>query len=113
MRDSRIIGTWASDGPRTATEIAARRDIQASRKRKLQRLFGKLELRYTRSHCYAKLNGETTVSRYRVVASDASSVAIVTRRPFSEHQILHLHFEGNRYWICLGTIREFFKRKAR
>jgi hypothetical protein len=45
--DSRLIGTWKSDAKRTAREIAARRDIQASKKGKLRSLFGKLELRYT------------------------------------------------------------------
>lgn len=55
MKDSRLIGTWRSDGRKTAKEIAARRDLPANKTIKLRRLFGKLELRYTATHCYAVL----------------------------------------------------------
>ena len=77
MYDSRLVGTWKSDARRTAGEIAARRDIAASRKVRLRRLFGKLVVRYTKTRCYATLNGRTEVCRYSVVAKDQSSVAVV------------------------------------
>jgi len=60
---------------KTFREIAARRDHPASKKSKLRRLFGKLELRYTRTHCHVRLGNSVTVTRYTIVAKDASSVA--------------------------------------
>jgi hypothetical protein len=112
MYDPRLIGTWRSDARKTAREIAARRDISAWKKSKLRRLFGKLELRYTRTRCHARLGDFITVTRYIVVAKDSSSVAIVSFSPTSGKQIFHIHFEREQYWICLGSgrIREFFKR---
>jgi hypothetical protein len=112
MYEPRLIGTWRSDARKTSREIAARRDIPASKKSKLRRLFGKLELRYTRTHCHARLENFGTVTRYTVVAKDSSSVAIVSDDPIAGKQIFHIHFDTDYYWICLGSgrMREFFKR---
>jgi hypothetical protein len=113
MQDFRLFGVWHSDAKKTTVEIVSRRDIPVSRKRKLQSLFGKLELRFTRTHCYATLGSVVRISRYIVVAKDSDSVAIVSRNPISGRQIFHIHFEDDHFWICLGRIREFFKRKKR
>src|ERR1700728_3823850 len=112
MHDPRLIGTWRSDAHKTSLEIAARRDITAAKKKKSLRFFGKLELRYTPTHCYWSLNGQTSVIRYRVVAKDSWSVALLWSNPIVGEQIVHIHFEDNRYWILLGPgrMREFFKR---
>ena len=72
MYDLRLRGVWRSDATRTGREIAARCDIPAGNRKALRRLFGKLELRYTRTRCYATLNGHTEISTYRVVAKDSS-----------------------------------------
>ena len=109
MYDSRLIGTWKSDSRRTVQEILARRDIRGS-KSKLISVFGKLELRYTRTHCYTKLGEYRTANRYKVVAKDSDSVATFRKDPIFGKQISHIHFEGDHYWICLGKIREYFKR---
>ena len=107
MNDSRLLGTWRSDGRKTHREIAARRDIPASRRVQLRQLFGKLVLRYTKSRCYATLGGETDVYRYTVVAKDQSSVAVVYADSVDGTEtVSHIHFEGRYYWICLGSIRE-------
>ena len=112
MYDPRLIGTWRSDARRTSHEIAARRDIPAAKKSKLRRLFGKLELRYTRTHCRSQLGTFVRLSPYTVVAKDAFSVALVSVSPVSGKQICHIHFERDYYWVCLdsGRMREFFKR---
>ena len=75
------------------------------------RLFGKLELRYTRTRCHAQLGDFVSVRRYKVIAKDASSVAIVSLNRVPGPKIFHIHFEGDHYWICVGRIREYFKRK--
>src|SRR5215469_13541805 len=115
MTDSRLIGTWRSDGRKTAKEFAARRDISASKKAKLRRFFGKLELRYTQSRCYSRLGDHVSVNRYVVVAKDAWSAALVVFNPVVGKQIVHIHFEGDHYWITFGSgrTREFFKRVSR
>lgn len=112
MYDPRLIGSWRSDSRKTCRDIAARRNVRASKK--LLGLFGKMELRYTRTHCRLKLGAYTTVSPYKVVARDPSSVAIVSQNPVAGKQIHHIHFEGQHYWIYLGSsgLREFFKRIA-
>ena len=112
MRDSRLLGTWRSDARKTALEIAVRRDISAAQKKELRKLFGKLELRYTPTLCYSFLNGTVSVNRYVVVAKDTSSVVLVVLNPTVGRYIVHIHFEGPRYWIILGSgrMREFFKR---
>ena len=115
MYDSRLIGTWRSDAHKTSLEIAARRDITTAKKEKLQRFFGKLELRYTPTRCYSHLNGQVSVNRYIVVAKDSSSVALLVSDPIMGDHIVHIHFERSHYWIILGSgrMREFFKRVAR
>jgi hypothetical protein len=107
LYDKRLLGTWKSDRKRTAAEIAARRDMPADKKAALSALFGRLELRYTRAHCYSTLDGTTERTRYSVVARDAESVAIV-----NDDTIYHVHFEEDSYWITLGSsnVREFFRR---
>jgi|SRR5260221_10874139 len=115
MQDSRIWGTWRSDARRTAREIAARKDIPASRKRKLVSLFGKLELRYTRTRCYATLNGLTEILRYKVVAKNSASVAIVSDGPLGGRAVIsHIHFDDPYFWVNIGNgrLREFFKRQG-
>jgi hypothetical protein len=116
MLDSRLIGVWRSDGRRTGRELAARSDIPPRNKKRLRELFGKLELRYTRTRCYATLDGHTENSAYKVVAKDASSVAIVSYDRWLDADVIsHIHFEGSHIWIAVGAglFREFFKRVGR
>ena len=112
LTDRRLLGTWRSDGRRTGAEIAARRDIKSSNKKRLRSLFGKLRLRYTKTRCYATLNGETQISRYIVAAKDEDSVAVVLADPEVGTVISHIHFEGQSFWISLGPIREYFRKIA-
>ncbi len=50
MYDDRLVGTWKSDKRKTLQDIAARRDVSAASRKVLKRIFGKLVLRYTRTH---------------------------------------------------------------
>jgi hypothetical protein len=101
-----------SDAQKTLRDIEARRDIPSPKKKKLRSLFGKLELRYTRTRLHARAGTFVSISRFTVVAKDSSSTAIVIESPLTGLQISHIHFEGDYYWIHLGSgkIREFFKR---
>jgi hypothetical protein len=118
MQDSRLWGIWRSDARRTAREIAARKDIGASSR--LKKLFGRLELKYTRTRCYATFDGHMEVLRYKVVAKDSNSVVIVSEPPADsplggDPVLTHIHFEGPHYWINLpaGPLREFFRRRTK
>lgn len=112
MKDPRLIGTWRSDGRKTAKEIAARRDIPANKKAKLRRFFGKLELHYTETHCYARLGDYVSVNRYTVVVKDEWSAALIVFNPIAGKHVVQIHFEADHYWITLGSgrMREFFNR---
>jgi hypothetical protein len=112
MYEPRLLGSWRSDAKRTARELAARRDIPAKSKKVLRKLFGRLELRYTRTKCYATLDGNTEALTYTVVARDSDSVAIVTNDPLTGQVVSHIHFTGSHLWVPVGSgmFREFFKR---
>ena len=113
MYDARLLGCWRSDARRTGRDLAARADIPAQQKARLRRLFGKLELRYTRNRCHSTLSGHTESFPYSVVAKDYSSVAIVSHDALLEQPVIsHLHFDGSHMWVAVGTglFREFFKR---
>ena len=113
VHDARLLGTWQSDRWRTGREIAARGDITAARKARLRRLFGRLVVRYTKTRCYATLDGETNVRRYIVIAKDRSSaVVILSDSVTGEPTISHIHFQEQYYWISLGPIREYFRKIA-
>jgi len=113
MHDRRLLGTWRSDRNRTGREIAARRDISRSQGRRLRQLFGALELRFTRTRCYTSFKGEVKANAYRVVAKDSASVIVAYLDPESGEETLYqLHFEGRHYWMCLGAIREYFRKTA-
>jgi hypothetical protein len=75
-------------------------------------LFGELELRYTRRFCYFRFEDHESVSAYQVVAKDEYSAAMVTFNSLERKQIVHIHFEGNYFWVYLGSsgLREFFMR---
>ena len=109
MLDTRILGRWRSDAARTRRELHARMDIRAESKRHLSKLFGKLELRFTKTRCYSTLHGHTESALYTVAAKDDSSLAIV-----SGGRITHIHFEGTRFWIVVGVgkFREYFRRRS-
>jgi len=113
MRDDRLLGVWRSDARRTLRDLRARRDISLKTQRAIGGIFGKLELRFTRTRCYSSIDGSTSSTPYVVVAMDSSSVATVSRDLLlGEDTISHMHFEGSRFWIHVGRglFREFFKR---
>ena len=112
VRDRRLLGTWKSDGPRTARDIEARSDLDPRHKQTLIGMFGQLELRYTPTRCYASLGETVTVSRYTVVGRNSDEVLVVSHDETGTRGdgLQHIHFEGDRYWISLGPFREFFRR---
>jgi hypothetical protein len=113
VKDLRLYGMWRSDARRTRKEIDAWKGVPPQRMKKLKSLFGKLQLRFTRTRCYSTLNGSTEACRYQVVARDDTSVAILLEDAIGKKPtISHVHFEGNYFWISTGNgrLREFFRK---
>lgn len=110
MIDKRLIGTWKSDARWTLKELRQRKNF--SELKCLPKVFGKLEIRYTRKKYYTSLLGENSGRyEYEVVAKDATSVVIRLKNTmFEEDKLQQINFDGPRYWVCLGGIHEWFKR---
>lgn len=74
--------------------------------------FGKLSVRYTAARVFTVFEGDATQCPYRVVASDADSIAIVCRTE-GRNEIRHIRFiSEDLYWVSVGRNREFFARVA-
>ena len=111
MRDRRLIGRWRSDRRRTTEDVNARRDLSATQRRKLAAVFGELTLRYTARLVHAEYRGDRHSHPYRVLAKDSHSVVITSPPEFpGEDEFQHIHFESSHYWVCLGAVREFFRK---
>lgn len=113
MIDKRLLGTWKSDTRRTMREIRNLRDVTPAEANGLRKFFGKLSVRYTRGKVYQQLSGATSVSAYRVAAKNGDGVVIVIDSALGVSaldSIVHVHFDGRYYWVCLGKYREYFKR---
>src|SRR5438552_1276938 len=106
MVDKRLIGTWRSDRAKTLKEIRLGRDISKSKLSFYNKILGKLTHRFTRTRFIMNGIGEEESRIYRVVAIDLGSVAItVNGKGKHRPHIVHIHFEGERYWIPIGSGR--------
>ena len=113
MYDRRLMGTWKSDARRTLREIRTRGDISDDRKRRFKGVFGKLELRYTRTRIHSSFGTDLQTVPYRVLGKDADSVCIEFRSAEDgETHLQHLHFVGDHYWVGMGSFREWFRKVA-
>ncbi len=114
MIDTRLLGTWESDWRKTAQEARDRCGIPAAKRKKFKLLFGKLRVRFTRTRVYSELEGQKSVTPYRVVAQDARSVAILAPGLLDpdEQEVYHIHFEGKYYWVwpAPADFPEYFRR---
>jgi hypothetical protein len=110
MVDPRLLGSWQSDARRTMREVRCRRDIPEKHWKTWRKVFGKLRIRYTPTRGFTDFEGFLTKMRYRVVAKDANSVAIVATDDIGMDYIYHIHFERDHFWFSLGNIREYFRR---
>jgi hypothetical protein len=133
--DKRLLGTWKSDRRRTFAEWNWKKNTSPKRRARLQSLFGKLEVTYTRTKVFCHLPDRNpfkfdlrkweTCQRYAVLGVDETTVAIVqfgeleikdsakcwperlwlVKEFASRPQIKVIHFEKKHYWISLGNGR--------
>lgn len=127
-----LIGAWKSDQRRTLKTCHRYHCLKGTKKRQFARLFGRLELRYTRKYVYHKLPDFHYRSRYEVVAEDAESLVIrihsdeLKKRfdaslaagnpEFFAPRLQQIHFRRSHgrqlYWIGLGLYCEWFLKLA-
>ncbi|MBN1359869.1 MAG: hypothetical protein JW993_04720 [Sedimentisphaerales bacterium] len=121
MIDTRLLGTWQSDLRKTKQAAREWCDLPEAKRKKLNLIFGKLRVRFTRTRIYREFDGSNSVFessksvvRYQVVAKDYHSVAILAPGIFDEdeQEIYHIHFEGKYHWVWpdLPAFPEYFKR---
>jgi hypothetical protein len=116
LGDDRLIGRWRSDRERTFAEWRFKPDTPEEAREKVRGFLGKLELTYSRWRCESLFNGVRGSGWYRVLAKDSESAMIVSLGHSEvigwDRTLLHIHFEGDYYWITLGRSnnREFFRR---
>jgi hypothetical protein len=106
--DRRLLGTWRSDRRRTFQYFKPGPKSTPKGWRKLRSIFGKLTVRWTARRWYSDLEGFRSSAAYEVVASDETSVVV---RSADSEDLVHIHFEGDYYWMAKhGTHCEYFKR---
>jgi hypothetical protein len=111
--DKRLLGSWRSDRRRTVAEWRFRKRLAPKRRRWFLGVFGKLRVTYTRTRIRSVFDDSRFTQRYKVLAADSDTVAIYFEdmKVTGQWRIQHIHFEGcDRYWIALGSNREWFKR---
>jgi hypothetical protein len=106
--DRRLLGTWRSDRRRTLQHYKPGPKSTPRRWWKFRSIFGKLTVRWTARRWYSDFEGSRTSAPYEVVASDETSVVV---RGVDSKELVHIHFEGDYYWMAKhGTHCEYFKR---
>ena len=110
--DTRLIGSWQSDGPRTLKELRFHPGLKRRHRQYLRDSFGQLQVRYTRNRIHGVLRDYHFTQPYEVIGSDVKSVAIRVYYDLTEEWLItHIHFQDDRhYWVSSGYIREWFKR---
>ncbi len=114
--DRRLTGRWRSDAQLTLAEWPFPAEATAEQREAVCRMFGKLELSYSRWRYRATFEGQDLAGWYRVLAKDRSSVIIESWQSGPavgpRRNLFHIHFSGDHYWITLGesNTREFFRR---
>ncbi len=72
----RILGTWKSDRKKTFSNFPGYKESSLARKRKLGRIFGHLEIKYTACFLSTNIDGFRQKTRYEVVAEDHNSLVL-------------------------------------
>lgn len=126
-RDTRLEGRWKSNKALTVATIdgwkaRSGKPLSPHQRALLASLFGRLIVTYRHGTATCEMpspKGQSPwrdVSRYRIVASDADTLAYVSTNPLTNKpEISHVYFEGpNRYWIYLHrtAMKEYFDRIA-
>ena len=106
--DRRLLGTGRSDRRRTLQHYKPGPKSTPKRLRRFRSIFGKLTFRWTARRRYTHFEGFRTSAPYEVVASDETGVVV---RGGDSKELVHIHFEGEYYWMAKqGTHCEYFKR---
>lgn len=125
--DKRLLGTWKSDREKTFEHWKPLPGVTRAQVKKLQNIFGKLTIHYTRKYFYSWIDeGDgADVHRdrfeYELLGKDAGSAVIryadsapssVLAQLFSDENLRQIQFDGpDGYFIMLSPgLNEYFRR---
>ena len=129
-----LIGAWQSDRDRTMAFAAARARLEDKTSLFLSQMMGRLTVRFTATEMLSdmpdwdsethlgvksRVTGFREVSRYRILGTTGTQVAILTAAPVTGVETITVYnFEdANTMWVYVGSaslpsmnIREYFRR---
>lgn len=114
--ERRLLGTWRSDRRTTFRHLRARVGSTPAQVRRFKSLFGRMEVRWTRSRVYSRMSSgdaDWNWQPYEVIASDSSSVVVRTPdvTPGEEWRLFQIVFDGDLYWVTAWPgLPEAFRR---
>jgi hypothetical protein len=117
----RLYGSWKSNKDLTISTFHYKKKAPLKARKKVEDIFGKLELTYTKSEIIAfspslgsKGGPWHQKFKYKILGHDADSVVILSRNPLTNKpEITQIHFIGkDRYWVYLYSSgwKEYFDR---
>jgi hypothetical protein len=107
--EKRLLGIWRSDRERTTAYWKYKKEVAEEVRERFENMFGKLTLRFTKSHIHSEFDGTRDVIPYSVVAQDATSVVIKWHERKGSF-LQQIHFDGASYYVVSGYNIEFYKR---
>jgi len=109
-----LIGTWRSDRKRTISQWVWPKRLAGRRRKEFEAIFGKMQVRYTKSRHYSKFDGRTWSSPYRVLWSREGPIfpqLVLLFKGKDGETAQHIFFDSpNSFYIQGGKCAEFFKR---
>jgi hypothetical protein len=111
---SLLVGTWRSDRARTVAQWVFPKRLAAKRRKEFDAIFGKMQVRYSRTKHTTTYMGKTLSCPYRVLWSKGSAEfpqLILIFMAGNDETAQHVFFDSpNSYYIQGGKCAEFFKR---
>jgi len=109
-----LLGTWRSDRKRTVSQWVYPKRLAERRRKEFEAIFGKMQVRYTKTRHVSKFKGRTWISPYRILWSREGPVfpqIIIVFKTKEGETAQHIFFDSpNSFYIQGGKCAEFFKR---
>jgi hypothetical protein len=111
---SLLIGTWRSDRRRTVAQWVYPKRLAAERREMFEAIFGRLEVRFTRTRHSTIYDGQQHSCPYRVIWSREGPTfpqLVVVYGRGKDERAQQIFFDSpNSYYVQGGKCAEFFKR---
>lgn len=112
--DRRLLGTWKSDKERTVRDWVYPKRLATQKRKRIEDIFGKLTLRFTRSRIHVTYDEDSWTHDYRILAADNYSVVIEVDYA-EDAELEHWRFDsdGCMYKSVSGQNTEYFSKMDR